>query len=63
MQLRSSDNTTPLLKTQAGYTPDNDHSTTSEIECQRQIRRGVTMIKEELIHQKGVVSTRNNTLA
>jgi hypothetical protein len=62
-QLRNVDDTKYFYKTQAGYPPETDHSTASEVECQHQIRRGIMMIQEELVCQKGVVTTRHNTLA
>jgi hypothetical protein len=43
--------------------PELDHSSSSEVECQREIRRGVATVKERQERQKGLVTTRRNTLA
>jgi hypothetical protein len=49
-QLRNSDGTTSFYKTQASYPADADHSATTEIECQRQITRGITKYFSDKCH-------------
>jgi hypothetical protein len=61
--LRNADDTTTFYKPQVGYGQELDHSSTSEAECQREIRKGKTLMKEEQEHQKILITTRRNTLA
>jgi hypothetical protein len=51
-----------LLNCNKVHRADLDHSSTSEVECQREIRRGKTLTKEDQEHQKGLITTRHNTL-
>jgi hypothetical protein len=60
--LRNDDDTITFYKLQAGYGPELEHSSTPESECQREIRRGTNLMKEEQERQKRLLTTRFNTL-